>query len=57
VRFLEARGEAWGVMTRTGHPQWFRWLADHPWPVYALMLIAFGVGSLAFLIVGFRHLP
>jgi hypothetical protein len=57
VRFLEARGESWGVMTRTGHPQWFRWLANHPWPVYALMLVAFAIGSVAFAIVGFRYLP
>jgi hypothetical protein len=57
VRFLEARGETWGVMIRTGHPQWFRWLADHPWPVYAVMLLAFSIGSLAFAITGFRHLP
>ncbi len=57
VRFLEARAVAWGVVTRTGHPQWFDWLAHHPWPVYALMLVAFAIGSLAFLIVGFRHLP
>src|SRR5688500_10363504 len=35
VRFLEARGEAWGIMVRTGHPQWLGWLANHPWPVYA----------------------
>lgn len=57
VRFLEARGEAWGVMARTGHPQWFRRLADHPWPAYALMLGAFTIGSLAFAWVGLRHLP
>jgi len=57
VRFLEARGESWGLMIRTGHPQWFEWLADHPWPVYALMLVAFAVGCVAFAIVGFRHLP
>ena len=57
VRFLEARGEAWGVMTRTGHLQWFRWLADHPWPAYTLMLLAFAIGSLAFVVVGFHHLP
>jgi hypothetical protein len=56
VRFLEARGEEWGVMTRTGHPQAFRWLADHPWPIYGLMLAAFGIGSVAFFIAGFRHI-
>ena len=55
--FLEARGESWGVMTRTGHPQWFRWLTNHPWPVYALMLVAFAIGSVAFAIVEFRYLP
>jgi hypothetical protein len=57
VRFLEARGQLWGVVTRTGHRQPFRWLAYHPWPVYALMLVAFAVGSIAFAIVGIRHLP
>ena len=57
VRFLEARGEAWGVMTRTGHPQWFGWLSDHPWPVYAAMLGSFAAGSLAFVIAGLKHLP
>lgn len=57
VRFLEARGEAWGIMTRTGHPQWFGWLSDHPWPVYATMLVSFAAGCLAFVIVGLRHLP
>lgn len=56
VRFLEARGEAWGVLVRSGHRQWFRRLAQHPWPVYGVMLAAFAVGSLAFVIVGFRHL-
>jgi hypothetical protein len=52
VRFLEARGEDWKVLVRGGHVQAFEWLARHPWPAYALMLISFGAGSLLFVIFG-----
>lgn len=52
VRFLEARGEDWKVLERGGHVQLFEWLARHPWPAYALMLTAFGAGSLLFVIFG-----
>lgn len=55
VRFLEARGEDWGVLARGGHPQWFGHLARHPWPAYAVMLAAFAIGSAAFVVVGLRH--
>lgn len=57
VRFLEARGEDWGVLKRTGHPQSLEWLARHPWPAYAAMLIAFAVGSFCFVVFGIRLLP
>ena len=56
ARFLEARGEDWGVLVRGGHPQWFQWLARHPWAAYALMLVAFAVGSISFAIVGLQSL-
>lgn len=56
VRYLEKRGEEWGVLQRAGHPQLSQWLADNPWLAYAVMLGAFGVGSAAFMIVGFHHL-
>ena len=57
VRFLEARGEDWGVLVRSGHPQALEWLARHPWPAYTGMLIAFAVGSLSFVIFGTSLLP
>lgn len=56
ARFLEARGEHWGVLTRGGHPQWFTWLALHPWPAYAGMLGAFAVGSVSFAVYGLKAL-
>ncbi len=56
VRFVETRGEDWGVLARSGHTQWFLYLAHHPWPAYALMLAAFAVGSVAFAVVGLQHL-
>jgi hypothetical protein len=56
VRFLEARGENLGVLIGGNHIQWFKRLADRPWPAYAIMLVAFGVGSCAFLIFGLQHL-
>jgi hypothetical protein len=57
VRFLEARGEDWGIMTRTGHPQVFRWLAQNPWFVYGTMLVSFMAGSASFAVVGITQLP
>ena len=57
VRFLEARGEGWGVLVRTGHPQALGWLARHPWPAYTAMLVAFAVGSISFVVFGIRLLP
>jgi hypothetical protein len=56
VRFLEARGKDWGVLIRAGHPQLFEHWSRHPWPVYACMLIAFAIGSLAFVVVGLQLL-
>ena len=56
ARFLEVRGEDWGVLVRGGHPQWFEWLARHPWPAYAVMLVAFAVGSGSFVVVGVQRL-
>ena len=56
ARFLEARGEHWGVLTRGGHPQWFRWLGRHPWPAYAGMLGAFAVGAASFAAYGLKAL-
>lgn len=56
ARFLEARGEHWGVLSRKGHPQWFRWLSRHPWPAYAGMLGSFAVGAAAFAVYGLRAL-
>ena len=56
ARFLEARGEDWGVLVRGGHPQFLQWLAHHPWPAYAVMLAAFAVGSISFAIVGVQGL-
>lgn len=57
VRFLEVRGEDWGVLVRTGHPQALAWLARHPWPAYTAMLIAFAAGSLSFVVFGTSLLP
>ena len=57
ARFLEGRGHSWGAIVRSGHPQAFSSLAEHPWPVYGVMLVAFAVGSLAFAIDGVNHLP
>lgn len=56
VRFVEARGSDWGLLVRTGHPQWFASLARHPWPAYAVMLGAFALGTAAFAVVGLTHL-
>jgi hypothetical protein len=56
ARFLEARGEDWELLVRSGHPQWFEWLADHPWPAYAVMLATFAVGSIAFAVAGVQGL-
>jgi hypothetical protein len=56
ARFLEARGESWGVLTRSGHTQLFNWLARHPWPAYATMLVTFAVGALSFAIYGLQAL-
>jgi hypothetical protein len=57
VRFLELRGEDWGVLKRSGHPQALEWLARHPWPAYTAMLLAFAVGSISFVVFGIRVLP
>lgn len=56
ARFLEARGEHWGVLTRGGHPQSFRWLSRHPWPAYAGMLASFALGAASFALYGLRAL-
>lgn len=54
ARFLEARGEHWGVLARGGHTQWFRQLASHPWPVYGVMLVTFALGSVSFVVYGMQ---
>ena len=56
VRFIEARGEAWGLLSRSGHYQSVHWLASHPWPAYGCMLIAFGLGSLCFVVFGISQI-
>lgn len=56
VRFLEARGEAWGLLQRGGHPQLLGRLAQHPWMVYGFLLATFSLGALFFLIVGVARL-
>jgi len=56
ARFLEARGVQWGVLARTGHPKWFRWLSRHPWPAYAVMLATFAIGAASFAVYGLKAL-
>ncbi len=56
VRFLEARGERWGVLERGRHPQAFENLANHPWKVYGLLLITFYMGGVFFAVVGILRL-
>lgn len=56
VRFVEARGEAWGLLSRSGHYQAFNRLANHPWPVYGCMLLAFAFGSVCFVAFGVGQL-
>ena len=56
VRFVEARGEEWGLLSRSGHYQAFKHLANHPWPVYGCMLLAFAVGSACFVAFGIGQL-
>ncbi len=52
VRFLEARGEEWGLLERSGHRQAFQNLARHPWKVYVVLLAGFYLGSVCFAVVG-----
>lgn len=56
VRFVEARGEKWGLLSRSDHPQAFEHLANHPWPVYGCMLLAFASGSICFVAFGISQL-
>jgi hypothetical protein len=56
VRFVEARGEEWGLLSRSGHCQAFRYLANHPWLVYGCMLFAFAFGSVCFVAFGIGQL-
>jgi hypothetical protein len=37
---------------RTGHPQAFEKLANHPWKAYTVLLVAFYLGSICFAIAG-----
>lgn len=56
VRFVEARGKQWGLLSRSGHYQVFQHLANHPWPVYGCMLLAFALGSVCFVAFGIGQL-
>jgi hypothetical protein len=56
VRFLEARGEDWGLLRRGGHPQAFENLARHPWKVYAVLIVGFYLGAVFFGVVGILKL-
>lgn len=56
VRFVEARGAQWGLLSRSGHYQVVSHLANHPWPVYGCMLLAFGLGSACFVAFGIGQL-
>ena len=56
IRFIEARGTQWGLLTRSGHVQAFARLANHPWPVYGGMLLAFALGCICFVVFGVGQL-
>jgi hypothetical protein len=56
VRFLEKRGEKWGLLDRGGHPQAFKSLAEHPWKVYTVLIIGFYLGAVFFSVVGILKL-
>ena len=56
VRFLESRGARWGLLSRSGHRQFFAGLANHPWPVYGCMLLAFALGCICFVVFGIDQL-
>ena len=56
VRFLEARGEDWGLLVRGGHPQAFDSLARHPWKIYTVLIVGFYLGAVFFGAVGILKL-
>jgi hypothetical protein len=56
VKFCERRAEEYGLLQPRVPRLMFKNLIEHPWKVYAVMLICFYLGSICFVAVGIQQM-